>query len=279
MKIFRHIVLLLTVIFCLGCVKETMPKDQNITATVQYGVYVDAPTRAMGDGMTANYVWYALYRGNGTLVNVYAPAKIDADRKAICPVTMVKNQDYFVVFVAMYFDNDVTTGLKSAYPIDAASHLLTMPETALANSDKYDLFYGIDKVTDFQGTQITNVTLDRKVAQVNFELSESALNGSGFTLTADCQSSMSISNVPATLDLLSGKSSGNGTVTYEKAVIPFEAGCNRIGTAYCLASEEGVQYAEVSINLYGPDGSTVLKSVSAASVPVVVNKRTNLVIN
>lgn len=269
MKIFKNIALTLTALFALSCSKELQQETLGEAVTVQYGVTVDVPTKALGDGKTANYVWYALYRADGSLVNQYAPARIDADRKAICPVTMVKDKDYKVVFLAMYYEGDTP-----AYAVDAQSKTVSMPTQAQANSDKYDLFYGVDAVVDFQGAQNTNVMLNRVVAQVNFELSEAAWTDLG--VNESFTSQIEISGAPVSMNLWDGAFSGATDVTYDKAAIPAEG--RKIGSAYCFASAGGDQKVDISISLFNASG-TPAKTASVSAVPVAVNKQTNLIIN
>jgi hypothetical protein len=238
--------------------------------TVQYGITVDAPTRTLGDGKTATHVWYALYRADGSLVSeCAAPAKIDADRKAICPVTMAKDQDYKVVFLAMYYE-----GTTPAYTVDAQSKTVSMPTQAQANSDKFDLFYGVDEVVDFQGAQSTNVELTRVVAQVNFELSETAWNY--LQVAQTFKSQIQISGAPTSMNIWDGILGAAASVTYPQTQIPAEG--RNIGTAYCFASAAGDQKVEASISLYNADGTEV-KTISATAVPVAANRQTNLKIN
>ena len=274
MKTFTHIALALASLLALSCVKEAQPEHNEETVTVQYGVTVDTPTKALGDGKTANYVWYALYRADGSLVSeCTTPAKIDADRKAICPVTMAKDQDYKVVFLAMYFDV-VDENKIPAYSISALDKTIAMPSLAMANSDKFDLFYGVDEVEDFKGAQNTNVTLNRIVAQVNFELSEDAWNTLGVDLSF--MSQIGISGAPVSMNLWDGTLSEEASMTYAKSTIPAEG--RKIGTAYCFASKNGDQKVDASISLFNASGTEV-KTVSASSVPVAANKQTNLIIN
>ena len=270
MKTFRHIVLAMAALLTLSCAKEMQPERGGEMLTVQYGITVDAPTKALGDGKTATHVWYALYRANGSLVSeCAAPAKIDADRKAICPVTMAKDQDYKVVFLAMYYE-----GTTPAYTVDAQSKTVSMPTQAQANSDKFDLFYAVDEVVDFQGAQSTNVQLDRIVAQINFELSEETWNT--LAVESNFKSAITISNAPRTFNLFTGAISDNVTASFAKSAIPSEG--RKIGTAYCFASADGEQKVDTSIRLYNEDDYEV-KSTSATAVPVAANKQTNLKIN
>lgn len=270
MKTFKHIVLAMAALLILSCAKEVQPERGGEMLTVQYGITVDAPTRTLGDGKTATHVWYALYRADGSLVSeCAAPAKIDADRKAICPVTMAKDQDYKVVFLAMYYE-----GATAAYTVDAQSKAVSMPTQAQANSDKFDLFYGVDEVVDFQGAQSTNVELTRVVAQVNFELSETAWNDLHVDQTYKSQ--IQISGAPTSMNIWDGTLGAAATISYAQTQIPAEG--RNIGTAYCFASAAGDQKVETTIRLYTAAGSEV-KTTSATAVPVAANRQTNLKIN
>ena len=270
MKTFRHIALTLASLLALSCAKEVQPECNDQMLTVQYGITVDAPTKTLGDGKTATHVWYALYRADGSLVSTCeTPAKIDSDRKAICPVTMAKDQDYKVVFLAMYYE-----GATPAYTVDAQSKTVSMPTQAQANSDKFDLFYGVDEVVDFHGTQNTNVELTRVVAQVNFELSETVWNELHVDQTFKSQ--IQISGAPTSMNIWNETLDAAASVTYAKTQIPAEG--RNIGTAYCFASAAGDQKVEASISLYTAAGEKV-KTTSATAVPVAANRQTNLKIN
>lgn len=277
MKLFKTIALTLASLLALSCIKEAQPEHNEELLTVQFGVSVDAPTKGLGDGKTANYVWYALYRSNGTLVSeCTTPAKIDADGKAICPVTMARDQDYKVVFLAMYYE--VNGDIKTpAYAISALNKSVSMPDPAVANSDNYDLFYGVDEVVNFQGSQSTNVQLNRIVAQINFELGEDAWNT--HAVTSAFQSSITISGAPRKFDFFTSEVSDYGITSFTKSVIPFEAASRKIGTAYCLTPTADQLQVEASIRLYEENGTTEVKAANASSVPVAINKQTNLIIN
>ena len=278
MKLFKNIALTLTSLLALSCGKEAQPEHIDEMLTVHYGVSVDVPTKALGDGKTANYVWYALYRSNGTLVSeCESPAKIDiATGTAICPVTMAKDQDYKIVFLALHYEVNGQTKTP-AYAINAQGKSVAMPAIPVANSDNSDLFYGVDEVVDFQGSQSTNVQLNRIVAQINFELGEDTWNT--LAVTSAFQSSITISGAPRKFDFFTSEVSDYGITSYTMSVIPFKAGSRKIGTAYCLTPSEDQLKVEASIRLYGENGTAEVKAADASSVPVAINKQTNLIIN
>ena len=182
---------------------------------------------------------------------------------------MAKDQDYKVVFLAMYYE-----GATAAYTVHAQSKTVSMPTQAQANSDKFDLFYGVDEVVDFQGAQSTNVELTRVVAQVNFELSETAWNDLDVDQTYKSQ--IQISGAPASMNIWDGTLGAAATISYAQTQIPAER--RNIGTAYCFASAAGDQKVEASIRLYTASG-VVVKTTSATAVPVAANRQTNLKIN
>lgn len=278
MKTFRHIALTLASLLALSCAKEVQPECNEETVTVQYGITVDAPTKALGDGKTANYVWYALYRADGSLVSeCTAPAKVDiATGKAICPVTMAKDQDYKIVFLAMHYEVDGATKTP-AYVVDSQNKTVTMPAVAKANSDNFDLFYGTDDVVDFQGAQNTNVQLSRVVAQVNFELSEASWNALG--VNSSFMSEIVISNAPASMNLWDRTLGGKTDVAYSKAAVPSED--RKVGTAYCFApaDESATLKVNTAIKVYTNDTDNQPKNASASDIQVMANKKTNLIIS
>lgn len=237
--------------------------------TVNYTVAMPMTKASLGNGEAVNYVWYALYRADGSLVQEF-PLQPFAAGSAICPVTMVRDQSYSVVFVAQHYEveGDVKT---PAYAVDAATGVLRMPQTAKANSDNYDVFCYVDEVVEYQGaTGAKPVTLTRKVAQVNyFCTSEDAAAAAtlGMTPTA---SEIVLTGVPESYDIIAGQPSLNTvTVTYGKAALTGDA--NLLGTAYCLA---GDNLTKAELKLYKGDELTT--TIDVENLPVETNKRTNI---
>ena len=270
MKTFTHIALALASLLALSCVKEAQPEHNEEPVTVQYGVTVDTPTKALGDGKTANYVWYALYRADGSLAKAYEPAKIDADRKAICPVTMVKDQDYKVVFLAMYYEDETP-----AYIVDPEAKTVSMPTSAQANSDKLDLFYGVDEVKGFQGVQNTNVALDRAVAMVNFISNDEDWNTAVTNGSIPTHSSIELTGVSAGFDLLTGSPlETSAEIQFAKSQIP-EA--KHLGAVFCLSGRK----IGATINLYTSDdpNAAPVNTLTVSNITIEANKKTNIIGN
>lgn len=250
----------------LSCNKtETVSSGE---VTVNYTVAAPATKATLGNGAAVNYVWYALYRTDGSLVKEFTLQPF-TEGKALCPVTMVRDQSYKVVFVAQHYD--VQGSVKtSVYAVDAANATLAMPVSAAANSDNYDLFCFVDEVNDYQGdTDAKPVKLTRKVAQVNYLCTaEDAAAAAALDMTPTA-SSITLTGVPASYDLLSGQVSDNTvTVTYAKAALTSDP--NLLGTAFCLAGDN----LATKLELY--KGDVLTTTLDVASVPVGLNKRTNI---
>ena len=144
MKLFRHIALasILTASFFCSCSKEQNPV-QGEEMRISYNVSIpETKAHVTADGAAINKVWYALYNTDGTLATKYAPVDF-VGGNARCEVVMMRDRSYKIVFVAQHYSDEAT----SAYPIDAQNALIGIPQSPLANTDKYDLFYGTQDVT------------------------------------------------------------------------------------------------------------------------------------
>lgn len=262
MKKFRYIILALAAMFiAASCVVE----DQMVT--VEYNVGA-ANTKAMSEGESANYVWYALYDLDGNLVNDFGTKPI-VDGKANCPVTMVKGQSYNIVFVAQHY-SPLGEAMVPMYEIKPSQGVICMPSAARANSDEYDLFRGKDTVISYSGHKSDQVTLERIVAQVNVVSEQDDWNDlltAGYLPDA---SELVLSGVPAAYDMLSGTAVDDVmTVNYTKSALTGET--YNLGTAFCFAGDE----ISVKLGLYR--GNSKIKEVTVDRAAVEPNKKTNIV--
>ena len=259
MKRFKNILQALAAIFIVAsCAVE------NEQVTIEYNVS-SAMTKSGLYGDVVNYVWYALYDMNGTLVTDFECAPI-ADGRANCPVTMVKGQSYNVIFVAQHY-TPVGNALVPSYPIDDVNGKIRVPDTPVANTEEYDLFYGKDVVVNFSGVKPEPVTLNRIVAQVNFVTTSESWNAAS-ELLPDA-SSIVLNDVAASYDLLSGElSSETTTLTFTPASLPAQD--NVLGTSYCFPIE-GIS---ASLKLY--KGGVQIGSMSVSNVAVETNRKTNI---
>ena len=229
---------------------------------LSYDVVLPDTKAVAADGSQINKVWFALYRPNGELATNYAPVEF-SNGSARCQVVMMRGQSYKIVFVAQHYKDEVTP----VYPIDSENAKIGLPTDPESNSDKYDLFYGVDEVVEYDGRPTGSIALDRIVAMVNFNCSDAyaaQLETEGVT-----QSSISISGAADGWDLIDGQvTSGTADMEFSKAATP---ATNHLGAAFCFVSEK----ISATLKLYSAADAFV-KSISVEDAQVDTNKKTNI---
>lgn len=259
----------LTILLAVSCTKEG--QDSFVEVTVDYSVAVGEQTKAYGEGDEVTHIWYALYRkSNDKFVRSFTPAPM-VNGVATCPVTLVLNQEYKLVFVGMnyeYKDGQLTP----AYIIQKEHATISMPTNSVANSEKLDCFYGYDEIQVNQPETGTSITLSRITSQVNFLCKAESWQDE----YASATSSMTLSGVARNFKLLEGQLSGSQDVEYTATSLLTgeklqEDGDYRICSVYTFAAD-GVS-AECKFN-HNHNGVTETFTVS--ELPLATNKRTNV---
>lgn len=268
MKFFIHIALFLIITSaCFSCSKVE-PSASGEMMSVSYTISLIDTKGVSADGGAINKVWYALYNTDGTLATNYAPVDF-VDGSAGCEVVVMRGQSYKLVFVAQHYKS----GSIPTYPINAQSGTINIPDSPVANSDEYDLFYGSDDIIAYNGTPTGSIALDRVVAMVNFISSDEDWNSAVSNSTVPTHSSITLSGVASQWNLLTGKANGNKTdITFGKAPIPAD---KHVGAAYFFADGD----INATLNIYnsGDEGVSPMKTTSVYQVQVEQNKKTNIV--
>ena len=260
----------LSLVFAASCNKaETTPTEE---IAVNYSVNVPM-TKALGEGTAVNKVWYAVYRTDGSLLKNYQPVDFK-DGKANCQVVMMRGQSYKVLFVAQHYE-----GADAAYEITPAPATLTMPTSAVANSDNYDIFTFVDDVVNYDGTPTDAVVLERRVAQVNFICNDTDWANAGALGMLPTHSAVTLTSVPQTYNLLSGTPSAvTASVTYAKNARP--AGDMNLATIFCFvgASDASTDFTtDATLSLYtSEDQVEAVRTITVDNLPVKSNYKTNV---
>lgn len=277
MKIFKHSIfaLILVAFSALSCSKvENTAFTPGEVFTASYSVAFDHQTKALGEGQSINYVWCAAYKitqTDGETSYTLSAEPILAEFVsgiARCDVDMVRDQSYKVVFIAQHFN-----GQNPTYPVDKATAIVSMPPTAVANSDYYDLFGYVDTVNEFKGFNDKNITLTRKVAQMNFSSTPEDLDAAATAGKTPTHSAVTIGGVPAQLSMLDGTLSDNTiNVAFEKAALTGET--NQLASVFFLC-EESVMNVTATLFIY--KGEESLKEYGTIpALPAQMNYRTNV---
>lgn len=277
---YHKLIILVPIIFvAFACqkvhdVQDTADKE----VTVNYSVAVADATKALNDGTDANYVWYALYKKG--VDDTYSLAKVFdivplTGGEAVCPVTMIRDQSYKVVFVAQHYDA-VNAGQETVYQPtyipDAQNHSILMPNVATANSSFYDAFYAVNEVVSYDGNTVDPVTLKRFTAQVNFYPNQSDWDAAASLSMTPSHSSIVVQGLSESFDLLTGTPSVETVeqpVTYTRSLIP---GDMHIASFFCFASD----VIKVTLDLYTSDNGASNRTIVVDNVPVKSNMKTNI---
>ena len=277
------LVTIAAVLLAVSCHKiDNIQRPAGEEVTVNYSVAVADATKALNDGADANYVWYALYKKSVDeqgvekyiLAKEYAQVALTAG-EAVCPVTMMREQSYKIVFVAQHYDqvsDGESTVLQPIYTPDAEKHLIEMPDAAVANSGIYDAFYTVDEIDNYDGKAVEPVTLKRLTAQVNFLTSTEDWNAASDLSTTPTHSSVEVEGLSRSFDLLTGTPSVETVeqpVTYERSQIP---GNEHIASFFCFASD----VIKVTLDLYTSDNGASNRTIVVDNVPVKSNMKTNI---
>ena len=239
-------------------------------------------TRSMGDGTTATKLTYAVYEAGAktpllTSESDGAPVVEFNNLQAQLTLRLTTGRSYDVLFWADAF------GQKDAanpYKVDFEAQSVTVDyDAALSNDESRDAFFGT-----IQGMEVTSATsqeivLTRPFAQINVGTDDLAVAAQSGLQTDALQTEMQLSNVPTSLNLMDGTTSGSANVTFAANAIPTEQLTVSGKTYDYLAMNYlliGTDKTTTNIAFTFSDGATS-DNRSFSNVPVQRNYRTNIV--
>lgn len=252
--------------------------DGNVifTATLP----ADMASRAFSDGTKATKLTYAVYEAGTTNAIIKsgdqgAPEVSFNNLKATLSLSLVKGKTYDVVFWADVPGN-------SSYTFDAATQSITTDYTGITSGDENrDAFFQVEKGLYIAGAVTKQIELRRPFAQLNVGTDDLAVAAAaGTTVSA---TSMKVSQVYTTLNLLSGEVSNPTEITYAMSALPegetFPAVSNSKPYTYLsmnyllVAADKALVDCEFTIN---DDNGAKVNTLNFANVPVQRNYRTNI---
>ncbi len=206
-----------------SCSSEDMPNAQGDESVVAVSVKLPdgLQTRAYGDGFKATRLTYAVYEhgkqqplavctdGANQTATVGHATMIDLETTLSLRLTTGKSYDF--VFWADTPDSEV-------YTFDAAGQTITANYETDANVEELDAFFTAKTDYKVAGDATISAQLRRPFAQVNILTDDLEANkNAGF----DTQmSSLRVQDVPNTLNLLTGVTTGEGEVSFAAAGLP-----------------------------------------------------------
>ena len=235
-------------------------------------------SKAIGDGMTATTLSYAVYaQGTKTPLITSEDEVTFTNGQATISLRLASGKSYDFLFWADAYDSE---DVNAPYTVDFNTQTLTIDYDAaktLSNDESRDAFFGTTTLK-VKGAVNGNVTLKRPFAQLNIgtddmkDADDTGLN------TSALRTSVKVKNVYKNLNLMNGEVGEYATVTFGENDIPkgqFTANSTTydyLALNYLLVGKDkGVVDCEFTYTDGATNGS---KTIS--NVPVQRNYRTNI---
>ncbi len=235
-------------------------------------------TRAAGDGLTATTLSYAVYEQGKAAPVITSEDEVKfVNGQATLSLKLAKGKTYdFIFWADAYGKNDP----ENPYTVNFDTKTLTVNYNgALSNDESRDAFFGTENVT-VKGAVSKNIILKRPFAQLNIGTNDMAKAEDSGLNTGALQSSVTVSGIFKSMNLMTGEVSNSVDVIFGSNAIPkekFTVGDNEydyLALNYLLVSD---QKGLVNCKFSYTDGATTdTKTMTIDNVPVQRNYRTNI---
>lgn len=278
----KHIYIIVFSLLLCACSKNMDP-GQGVESTLIYQVTTDVQMeiKSSQPATAVNMLWYGVYhkKDDGTyryMSDMSAFVKIENPSQITVPITLIKDQQYKIVFVAQYkYKNDADEE-EYTYRIDSGDNnqfarmYLKNPDALLEDGDKMDVFTFCDEVLSGPGMQTKGITLTRPVAKVDIGTSATELPEN---------LELAVQGIPAYYDLFT-QTYSTDFVELKYAGEPQDGGVIANGTLYKkLASFYAFYGSSVSCTLKLQYAGGAEKEVNVNGITLAPNYKTNIVGN
>ena len=262
-------------------------------AQVTFNVSTDGATltRAISDGTGADKLVYRVFDKDGNAITALVKTEVDGLSDLTTGhnviLTLAKGQTYKVAFWAQ---NSACT----AYTVDDNMNV-TVDYTSAANNDETrDAFFKTVEIT-VKGDATETVEMTRPFAQLNVANTDADKTAAEASNIKVKTSSVTIKKAATSLDVKTGKVSGETDVTYTTAAIPTEKlsvdmdadgtkeEYNYLSMCYVLPNDATTgaakTVAEVAFTFTPETGEAIELKDGLQNIPLQRNYRTNIVGN
>lgn len=250
---------------------DILEQNSGEMAQVTFAINTEGATasRAINDGTTVNKLYYRVFDENGAII-AGQPLSTEniVNKQATVTVSLAKGKKYDIAFFAQ---KDGVYSVSENMVVDMNYETTNNNENRDAFFANLDDFVAVDGVTN-------TVTLHRPFAQLNVGTKD--FDAAANAGVAIAKSSVTISGVATTLDVLTGEVSGETNVTYSLSTIPSEVltiegnDYKWLSMCYILPTET-THSTLVNTTFTFTDGTHEI-TLSKENVPVQRNFRTNL---
>lgn len=250
---------------------DILEQNSGEMAQVTFAINTEGATasRAINDGTTVNKLYYRVFDENGAII-AGQPLSTEniVNKQATVTVSLAKGKKYDIAFFAQK---------DGVYTVSENMVVDMNYETTNNNENRDAFFANLDDFVAVDGVTNT-VTLHRPFAQLNVGTKD--FDAAANAGVAIAKSSVTISGVATTLDVLTGEVSGETNVTYSLSTIPSEVltiegnDYKWLSMCYILPTET-THSTLVNTTFTFTDGTHEI-TLSKENVPVQRNFRTNL---
>lgn len=283
MKQILNIPMMVLLLLAAGCQRSSVEgiPGESVTAAFRVSLPSDMPTKAISNGAGATELLFKAYDASGRHLEELDQKVAVSGGQASFTARFNMGMDYKLVFWAQ------TPG-KYAFTEDADGkpvvELLPTVLPEMLNDDSYDAFYAVqDLVNPMQDFEMT-VTLTRPFAQLNIATGaeDFACMQEDMVYPSSFVASVTVTDVPNVLNLLTGEVSGAEEVAYTSTqdlgdeIVFGQKSYNRLAMVYILASPDGsVHQVQADLSVDGP-GKTYFYRFPVPNVPFKRNYCTHL---
>lgn len=283
--LWAALAMVMTLTAAVSCQKENRAVDRSDKVSVRFNVAAptDAQTRAIADGKTVNFVYWAAFDEDNAPVNGLNGKEPLIDMTASFDVRLVKDYPYNFVFWAHYEDEN---GVQKAYDLTSfiSDAKVAVSYEGNANDEYRDAFHKQETITITKVGESRTIELTRPFAQINF-LAADYQSVEDVDVHTSLKSTVAIAGLPTVLNVLDGSVEGEGTTVLSATAVP---------TDPAYYSVNGVQHGWYSMNYVLAADEKKLNTVTATfthdksdkpvvlevpNVPYQRNHRTNIIGN
>lgn len=177
----KNITIILSALFLLiSCQKESRIETSEktvVTYEVQAPVEFEIKSTGSGQGSSVNALWYGVYHKKQNNEYVYMSdmsahvAVTDASQKISVPITLFKDQEYKIIFVAQHIETTVSaSGAESncyTYTVNEQGLMSLNPKARITDGEQLDAFVYWEETGVVKNDYKKDIELSRPLAQIN----------------------------------------------------------------------------------------------------------------
>ena len=219
-----------------------------------------------GQGNAINALWYGVYHKKDEDTYRYMSDMSDfvqvTDINDISvPITLFKDQEYRIIFVAQRIDADGSTTSRYTYNINSAGDMSLNPKAIITNGEQLDAFVYWEETGVIQNDSKKNVTLNRPLAQINIS---TTANRAPETID------VTVEGAAASYNIFSGSYSAPADTPLSFRGLTCSG--SDLATLYILPAGNSV---DLTLSKYY-EGDTIPVEMTVSSVSVAPNYKTNV---